>query len=64
MSGSDYSALIVLALIGILWILPIWLILRSRRTSGREKFAWVLAILFISWFAWIFYLLLAPVKKK
>jgi len=64
MGDSDLSALIYLGLIGFIWVLPIWLVLGSRRTTGREKFAWVLAIVFISWFAWIFYLLLAPIKKK
>ncbi|MBZ4044567.1 PLDc N-terminal domain-containing protein [Flavobacterium hibisci] len=39
-------------------------ILFSRKTTGGEKLAWILAVLFISWFAWIFYLLLAPIKKK
>ena len=33
------------------------------RTDGREKIAWILAVIFISWFAWIFYLLLAPVRR-
>ncbi|MEP7169250.1 MAG: PLDc N-terminal domain-containing protein [Bacteroidota bacterium] len=45
-------------------MLPILSILSSRKTTGTEKFSWILAVLFISWFAWIFYLLLAPIKKK
>ncbi len=48
----------------IIWLLPIIIILSSKKTSGTEKLAWILAVIFISWFAWIFYLLLAPVKKK
>ncbi|HAJ99233.1 MAG TPA: hypothetical protein DCM62_04335 [Bacteroidales bacterium] len=56
--------LIALAIIGFFWLLPILIILGSRKTTGREKFAWILAVVFISWFAWIFYLLLAPLKKK
>ena len=39
-------------------------ILPSSKTRGGEKIAWILAVLFISWFAWIFYLLLAPLKKR
>jgi hypothetical protein len=35
----------------------------SVKTSGREKMAWILAVLFISWGAFIFYLLLAPIRK-
>jgi hypothetical protein len=54
----------VLALIVLLWILPLLIIVSSGKTTGKEKLAWVLAVIFISWFAWIFYLLLAPIKKK
>ncbi|GAC15762.1 PLDc N-terminal domain-containing protein [Aliiglaciecola lipolytica] len=46
-----------------LWLIPIVAIATSNRTSGGEKAAWVLAVIFISWFAWIFYLLLAPLKS-
>ena len=47
----------------IIWIIPIILIAGSSKTSGKEKFAWILAVIFISWFAWVFYLLLAPISK-
>lgn len=58
----------VFALVGFLicaaiWLLPIVLIAGSDRTSGGEKLAWVLAVIFVTWFAWVFYLLLAPLKK-
>jgi hypothetical protein len=43
-----------------IWLLPIVLIIRSGKTNGAEKLFWVLAVLFVSWFAWIFYVLLAP----
>lgn len=46
------------------WFLPILLILGSEVTSGGEKAAWILAIIFLSWFAWIFYFLLAPLKPR
>lgn len=46
------------------WFLPILLILGSDETSGGEKAAWILAIIFLSWFAWIFYFLLAPLKPR
>ena len=64
MEGSDLSILVILGLIGFIWILPILVIISSGKASGSEKLAWVLAVIFISWFAWIFYLLLAPIKKK
>ena len=47
-----------------LWFLPILIILASDRTSGGEKLAWILAIVFLSWFAWIFYFLLAPISGR
>lgn len=46
------------------WIIPILAIGISDRTSGGEKLAWILAVIFVSWFAWIFYLLLAPLKSR
>ena len=47
----------------LIWLLPIILIAGSDRTSGGEKAAWILAVIFVSWFAWVFYLLLAPLKQ-
>ena len=46
-----------------LWLLPFILISLSNKVSGKEKLAWLLAIFFVSWIAWVFYLLLAPIKK-
>ena len=43
-----------------IWFLPILLIIRSKKTSGVEKLFWLLAVVFVSWFAWIIYALLAP----
>jgi hypothetical protein len=56
-------AVVVLACI-FLWLLPILIIADSEKTTGGEKFAWILAIIFLSWFAWIFYFLLAPIKPR
>jgi hypothetical protein len=61
---EESSGLFFLMLIGLVWTLPLLSILFSSKTRGSEKLAWILAVLFISWFAWIFYLLLAPIKKK
>ena len=47
-----------------IWILPILIIVGSDRTNGGEKAAWILAIIFLSWFAWIFYFLLAPISAR
>lgn len=64
MDNSGLGPLLLLGIIGFFWLLPILIIVSSRKTTGSEKLAWILAVLFISWFAWIFYLLLAPLKKK
>jgi hypothetical protein len=62
--SSGVSALMLLGLIGFFWLLPILVIMSSNKTTGSEKTAWILAVIFISWFSWIFYMLLAPIKKS
>ena len=64
MDDSAIFYLIILGIIAFIWLLPILSIMSSRKTTGSEKLAWILAVIFISWFAWIIYLLLAPLKKK
>ena len=53
---------IVILTFFLIWLTPIVLVAQSTRVSGNEKIAWVLAIIFVSWLAWVFYLLLAPLK--
>ncbi len=48
----------------LLWLLPILIIASSDQTSGGEKLLWILAIIFLSWFAWILYFFLAPIKPR
>lgn len=48
----------------LIWAIPIFIISRSKTTEGGEKVAWILAVLFISWFALVFYMLLAPLKQR
>lgn len=63
----ELAALSAIAIIGIIifiWLLPILSIVLSRKTTGAEKLGWILAVIFISWFAWIIYLIVAPIKKK
>jgi hypothetical protein len=49
---------------GFIWLIPLLIILVSSRTSGGEKLAWLLLVICVSWFAWIFYFLLAPLNDK
>lgn len=53
-----------LILLMVIWTAPIILVAKSNRTRGGEKIAWALLIIFVSWLAWIFYLLLAPLKQN
>jgi hypothetical protein len=47
-----------------IWLLPIWIIATSDQTTGFEKIAWLIAIVCLSWFAWVFYFFLAPLKPR
>lgn len=47
-----------------LWFVPFVLIVFSDRAGGGEKIAWILLMIFFSWFAWIFYFLLAPISRR
>ena len=56
---------LVAALGGVLlWLLPIVLIAASDKVGTAEKILWILAIVFLSWFAWIFYFFFAPVFDR
>lgn len=61
---SGFAFLVIFGVIGVFWVLPILVIISSSKTTFGEKMAWVISVLFISWFAWIFYMLLAPIKKR
>ena len=53
---------IVTAIIIIAWFVPFMIITTSRQTGRPEKVLWVCALLFLSWFCWVIYLLVAPLK--
>ncbi|MEL0585585.1 MAG: hypothetical protein AAES65_12005 [Candidatus Thiodiazotropha sp. (ex. Lucinoma kazani)] len=59
--GLSFATLFI---VGFIWFLPILLILHSAKTNGAEKLIWILAVVFVSWFAWILYLLLAPLGER
>ena len=48
----------------LLWLLPIVIIAASDKVGGAEKLLWILAIIFLSWFAWIFYFFFAPLFDR
>lgn len=57
-------AITTLLLIFLIWLAPFVIVATSNKTAGGEKLAWLLGLFFISWFAWIFYALLAPLKTQ
>ena len=57
------SFFIILLVVAFFWILPLVHIAVSKRSQGGEKLGWLLAVLFISWLAWIFFLIFAPIQK-
>lgn len=59
----SFGIVTILAILAV-WLMPFFIIIFSNKTNGAEKLAWLLAVIFISWFAWIFYLLLAPISKR
>jgi hypothetical protein len=48
----------------LIWLLPILIIAASDKVSTAEKILWILAIVFLSWFAWILYFFFAPVFDR
>ena len=53
-----------LILLPIFWLVPVIIISKSKIVGKREKMAWLFATLFISWGAWVLYVLLAPLKSN
>lgn len=51
-------------LIFLIWLTPLVLIGRSDKVVAKEKVAWLVATIFISWFSWILFMLLAPIKNS
>lgn len=48
----------------ILWLIPLILIAKSSKVSGKEKLAWFIAVIFISWFSWLIFIFIAPINKN
>ena len=62
--GASLWSLLIFSLIIIIWLVPLFIVASSNKVSGTEKLAWIIAMIFISWFSFILYLLLAPIKEK
>lgn len=50
------------------YILPVVIVLNSKRTQGHEKNGWLIGIIFFSWLALVMYFAIIPkhghTKKK
>lgn len=54
----------ILAIAALVWLLPIIDIARSSKVDKDEKLVWIAACLALSWFCWILFYALAPVKQR
>jgi len=57
---EGFVVIILFLTIGLFWLIPLVMLIKSDRTSGGTKLLWLLVFLFISWFAWLAYILLVP----
>ena len=64
LSSAIFVAWIPFILLLLIWLTPLVLIGRSDKVVPKEKAAWLVATIFISWFSWILFMLLAPIKNK
>lgn len=46
------------------YLIPLIVIATSKKVDGMEKLIWIMATLFVSWLAFIAYLIAAPVLKE
>ncbi|MGR5231742.1 hypothetical protein [Vibrio rotiferianus] len=54
---------VMMWVIFIAWLTPFVLVIKSNKTSGREKLGWIVAMLFISWLSWVVYMFVAPIRQ-
>lgn len=50
--------------IAFFYLLPALLILFSKKAGGLEKCLWIARVPLISWFSWIMFIYLAPLKRE
>ena len=48
----------------VFWAIPLGLIISDPIVSVRERILWVFATIFVSWFAWLLFLWIAPVFPR
>lgn len=55
---------LIFFLFALIWLLPLLDVYRSNKVSYEEKVLWLIGCMFISWWAWIFFYMFAPLLKK
>jgi len=45
----------------VFWVTPIAMIMKNQEASKKEKVLWIFAAFFVSWFAFILFVFIAPV---
>ena len=60
---DGFIGLILILTIGLFWVIPLVMLIKSNRTSGGTKMLWVLAYVFVAWLAWLAYILLVPKRQ-
>lgn len=48
----------------VLWGIPLGFIVSDPVISRKERIIWVFAVVFVSWFAWLLYFLVAPILPR
>jgi len=61
MSSLQLGIFVITVLI---WLLPIVDIARSSKVDKDEKLLWIFACVALSWFCWILFYAVAPLKKR
>lgn len=59
-----FSNNILIGLMILIWLAPIIDIYNARKVSSEERFLWIMACIFLSWFCWVAFMFFAPLKKN
>ncbi len=54
----------VIIVITVVWGIPLGFIISDPIISTKERIIWIFAVIFVSWFAWLLYFLVAPVLPR
>lgn len=55
---------LIFLIFALIWLLPLLDVYRSNKVSHEERVLWLIGCVLVSWWAWIFFYMFAPVFKK